>query len=220
MVAQLRTCTKTGCRWPAAASLSYRYATRRVWLLDLSEAPDPSLYDLCPHHADALKVPRGWERVDDRIVKPAMVELSAKDRASAAVDRRTAAGDAPVLQRELVTAGASRYAKLVAELPRLAAEVAASSATAGSHRTEQRPPTPDSQLPPSDFRPAPPPIPSRELAPLPAGALGPNFTEDAPPGDEVLEGQLAIPVDELTGDDAVVVSIELAGSRRRDRTKA
>ncbi len=132
----LRTCAKTGCRWPAAASLSYRYATRQVWLLDLCAAPEPSLYDLCPHHADALTVPRGWERVDDRIDRPAVVEPSAHDRAEAAARRReptepatatataddeTGGGGVPVG----AGVGGSRYARLALELPRLAAEVSA-----------------------------------------------------------------------------------------------
>jgi hypothetical protein len=132
----LRSCTKTGCRWPAAASLSYRYATRQVWLLDLAGTPDPSLYDLCPHHADDLRVPRGWDCVDERTVQPVMIEPSASDRAEEAARRRWAqaepgmtaepvAAHGPVARRdrELVSAGAgrSRYAALVEQLPQLAA---------------------------------------------------------------------------------------------------
>jgi hypothetical protein len=124
----LRSCSKTACRWPAAASLSYRYATRQVWLLDLQPAPDPSLYDLCPHHADHLVVPNGWECVDSRTAHEVMVEPSADDRAEQAARRRQglspAAETAQRTPRELVgaTTGRNRYAALVEQLPRLAAE--------------------------------------------------------------------------------------------------
>ena len=124
----LRSCSKTACRWPAAASLSYRYATRQVWLLDLQPAPDPSLYDLCPHHADHLVVPNGWACVDSRTVQEVMVEPSADDRAEEAARRRrgvAAVGEAAEAQpRQLVGAstGRNRYAALVEQLPRLAAE--------------------------------------------------------------------------------------------------
>jgi hypothetical protein len=81
MTAILRSCSRTGCRWPAAASLSFRYASRQVWLLDLHD-PDPALYDLCPQHADALVVPRGWHRVDQRTAPPAVREPSAQELAA------------------------------------------------------------------------------------------------------------------------------------------
>jgi len=77
---EFRTCSRTGCRWPAAASLSYRYDTREVWVLDLAEEPHPALYDLCPHHADALTVMRGWARIDERNAVPAVVEPAAPER--------------------------------------------------------------------------------------------------------------------------------------------
>ncbi|HWB71396.1 MAG TPA: DUF3499 family protein, partial [Egibacteraceae bacterium] len=66
MADQLRTCDRTGCRWPAAASLAYRYDRRQVWLLDLAARAHPALYDLCPQHADNLVVPRGWDCSDRR----------------------------------------------------------------------------------------------------------------------------------------------------------
>ena len=122
MPSKLRSCAKTACRWPAAASLSYRYDTRQVWLLDLSAAPDPSLYDLCPHHAEALVVPKGWERVDDRVERPAVVEAPASERFAAAATSRREAAAQP--SRVLVAAG-NRYASLTADLPRLAAEASA-----------------------------------------------------------------------------------------------
>ena len=138
----LRSCAKTGCRWPAAASLSYRYATRQVWLLDLAPSPDPSLYDLCPHHADHLVVPKGWERVDDRSAEDIMVEPSAFDRAEHAARRRRTSVE-PVPRQAVaarppqlvgagagagVAAGRNRYAALAEQLPKLAAEQAAHAA--------------------------------------------------------------------------------------------
>lgn len=80
MADDFRTCVRAGCRWPAAASLSYRYATRQVWLGDLLEERDPNAWDLCPHHADTLRVMRGWVLIDERVVVPAVVEPAAPDR--------------------------------------------------------------------------------------------------------------------------------------------
>ncbi len=89
---EFRTCSRTGCRWPAAASLSYRYGTREVWVLDLAEEPHPALYDLCPHHADALTVMRGWTRIDERVAVPAVVEPAAPDRVRTLAPARVPAG--------------------------------------------------------------------------------------------------------------------------------
>jgi hypothetical protein len=255
----LRSCSKTACRWPAAASLSYRYATRQVWLLDLAATRDPALYDLCPHHADTLVVPNGWERVDDRTVQEIMVEPSADDRAEEAARRRSitaaprAAETVAPQRRELVGAssGGNRYANLVAQLPKLAAEAGVPGATyeptsiSAAPAQEQRPapltvaaepplppapaaevdatpaaeveapPPPPANGPAVDVGRLAPPVPSRDLAPLPAGE--PAWTEPALPSERPLPGQLAIPVDDLTGETSgVVLQFELAGSRRRN----
>lgn len=180
MVQVLRSCSKTACRWPAAASLSYRYATRQVWLLDLAPTTDPSLYDLCPHHADAMVVPKGWERVDDRTVQEIMVEPSAFERGEEAARRRrtaTAADMAPPVQanRALVgaTAGRNRYAALVEQLPRLAAEAGVPGAAVAAPTTIRSAPAPadkQSAHPPADVAaPVQPladvPVPSAPQAP-------------------------------------------------------
>ncbi|CAN5857612.1 hypothetical protein BH20ACT7_BH20ACT7_16600 [soil metagenome] len=149
MANTLRSCTRTGCGWPAAASLSYRYATRQAWLLELAPTPDVSLYDLCPHHADNLVVPNGWERVDDRTASPVVVEPSARDRAAEAAARRQAAAEGLADELASPSAGVSRYAQLAADLPRLAAQMYG----------KQTPGTPPATRPR--------PIPSRDLAPLP-----------------------------------------------------
>lgn len=77
-MADMRSCSKMSCRWPAAATLSYRYATAEVWLSDLGEG-HPATHDLCPHHADDLRVPRGWTLVDDRCPAEAVHEPSAAE---------------------------------------------------------------------------------------------------------------------------------------------
>lgn len=148
----IRSCRRPGCGWAATASLSFRYATGQVWLRDLSPTPDPSLYDLCASHADALTVPRGWEQVDERT--PGADEVAAR--------RPRVAGPADVAPlREPVSAGRvgpaqdrrNRYEGLSRELPQLAARLAAEVA--------------DDEHPSQ-------PVASRELAPLSFGATLPR----------------------------------------------
>lgn len=188
MVQVLRSCSKTACRWPAAASLSYRYATRQVWLLDLAPTTDPSLYDLCPHHADAMVVPKGWERVDDRTVQEVMVEPSAFERGEEAARRRrtaTAADMAPPVQanRALVgaTAGRNRYAALVEQLPRLAAEAGVPGAATAAPASIRSAPDP-AQKQPATAQPLAD-VPVQPLADVqaPAEAQGPPATPSEPP---------------------------------------
>lgn len=143
---QLRTCRRTGCRWPAAASLSYRYATRQVWLVDLRPAPDPALYDLCPDHADTLTVPRGWDRVDERSVPAPRAEPAGRDLVPAGPDPR------PPPAHAAPERAANRYEQLSRELPRVAAELAGRP----HDRREERPA----------------PVPSRDLAPIPVADDG------------------------------------------------
>jgi hypothetical protein len=191
MADELRSCSRAGCRWPAAASLSYRYATRQVWLLDLSPERDPNLWELCPHHAETLTVPRGWDRVDERSIHPVIHEPAGRDLPGAAFVH--AVGDAP----EAPEPPRNRYEALFRELPRLAAELAG-----------------EASGPPA------PPMPSRELAPGLPPDVAPSEPVPASELEPVLEledsGQLAIPAGDVGDDEeAVVVSIELAGARRR-----
>lgn len=111
----MRSCVKTGCRWPAAATLSYRYATAEVWLTDLGE-DHPSTHDLCPHHADDLRVPRGWTLVDDRHPAEAVHEPSAAELVERVTKLRSNVQtmlDQPAAPRS----GRSRYADLLQDLP-------------------------------------------------------------------------------------------------------
>lgn len=61
-----RTCARPGCSKDAVATLSYAYADSTVWLEDLSPEAHPMVHDLCRMHADAVRVPRGWELRDER----------------------------------------------------------------------------------------------------------------------------------------------------------
>ncbi len=60
-----RHCARPTCGAPAAASLTYHYGSRSVWLDNLDEELDPSSYDLCSGHAARLRVRVGWA-LDDR----------------------------------------------------------------------------------------------------------------------------------------------------------
>lgn len=113
-MADMRSCTKMGCRWPAAATLSYRYATAEVWLSDLAE-DHPSTHDLCPHHADALRVPRGWSLVDDRRPVEAVHEPSAAEIVHRVTTLRRSV-DA-MLEQPQPASRRSRYESLLDSLP-------------------------------------------------------------------------------------------------------
>jgi hypothetical protein len=65
VVAPARPCSHSGCPNAASAALAFDYASRRVWLHDLLDPPDPASYDLCSDHSDRFRPPRGWE-VEDR----------------------------------------------------------------------------------------------------------------------------------------------------------
>jgi hypothetical protein len=90
--------------------LSFRYDARQASLMDLSVQKHPADYDLCGAHADLLRVPRGWERLDRRTPVPEPQPEVYRRAPDEGVRR-----PAPV----------NRYAALTAELPRLAAALAA-----------------------------------------------------------------------------------------------
>ena len=71
----LRRCARPACAL-AAASLSYDYRARTVWLDD-GAAPDPSHHDLCDGHARRLRVPSGWQLIDRRAAVAPVVPASA-----------------------------------------------------------------------------------------------------------------------------------------------
>ena len=61
-----RHCARPTCGAPAAATLTYQYGSRSVWLDNLDEELEPSAYDLCSGHAARLSVPVGWALEDRR----------------------------------------------------------------------------------------------------------------------------------------------------------
>lgn len=61
-----RHCARPTCSAPAAASLTYHYGSRSVWVDNLDEEREPSAYDLCAGHAARLRVPVGWQLEDRR----------------------------------------------------------------------------------------------------------------------------------------------------------
>lgn len=72
---KVRRCSRSGCRWPASASLTYAYAKQLVWIEDLTPQPHPAVYDLCAAHAERLSVPIGWNKEDLRIVPPPVTPI-------------------------------------------------------------------------------------------------------------------------------------------------
>ena len=131
----MRSCIKTGCRWPAAATLSYRYASAEVWLSDLGD-DHPATHDLCPHHADCLTVPKGWTLVDTR--QP--VEAPKEPSAAEIVERATRLREGV---RSMLQAAPpepprppSRYDALLDDLPSYAPEDEAAGERIGEHGRE------------------------------------------------------------------------------------
>ena len=62
-----RTCSRSGCRWPAVSTLAFDYSGRRAWVDELmGTGRDPATYDLCSVHADRFAPPTGWEFEDRR----------------------------------------------------------------------------------------------------------------------------------------------------------
>ena len=204
MTERMRSCAKTACRWPAASTLSFRYATREVWLSDLEE-DHPATYDLCPHHADVLAVPRGWALVDQRTVGEVVREPSADEIAARAASLRSGVERQQVLA--LVGRRASRYDALVAELPRLAAEAGGPDA----------PGAPDATAP-ADGHPAGAGG-EDETAPVAEVVLpvGPPSRDLAPVAVDAVEPVGPLPPDvPLPFEDAVVLPLDRA--RRRPPT--
>lgn len=58
-----RKCSKTACRQPAVATLTYVYSDRAAVLGPLATYAEPHTYDLCAEHATRLTAPRGWDVV-------------------------------------------------------------------------------------------------------------------------------------------------------------
>lgn len=62
----VRRCSKTGCKNPAVATLTFAYADLTAVVGPLARAAEPHSYDLCADHASGLTAPKGWD-----VVRPA-----------------------------------------------------------------------------------------------------------------------------------------------------
>lgn len=78
-----RTCSHAGCAWPASATLSFDYESRRAWLDDLRPGEDPSTYDLCAVHAGRFRPPKGWASEDRRRMPEPVIPPSVPAEGSA-----------------------------------------------------------------------------------------------------------------------------------------
>lgn len=94
-----RRCSKTACRQPAVATLTYAYSDRAVVVGPLATFAEPHSYDLCADHASKLTPPRGWDIV--RLSQEGYVVVTDTDDLLAVVDavretpRRNAGGARP-----------------------------------------------------------------------------------------------------------------------------
>ena len=75
-----RMCRRPACQGSATATLSFSYDTAEAILYTLIEEPHPSRWDLCTLHADTLRVPRGWNHIDQRPGRSAQAEPPAGAR--------------------------------------------------------------------------------------------------------------------------------------------
>lgn len=55
------------CQAEPVATISLRYADRRIVIEGLHPQRDPRLLDLCPRHLAAMTPPVGWLVDDDRL---------------------------------------------------------------------------------------------------------------------------------------------------------
>ena len=79
-----RGCSKTACRQPAVATLTYAYGDRAVVVGPLATHAEPHSYDLCADHAMRLTPPRGWDIV--RLSSDGYVVVTDTDDLLAVVD--------------------------------------------------------------------------------------------------------------------------------------
>jgi len=61
------------CGQEPVATVSLRYAERRVVVADLRAERDPNLLDLCREHVERMTPPIGWLMEDRRSTAPAAV---------------------------------------------------------------------------------------------------------------------------------------------------
>lgn len=175
-----RVCQRAGCQRSATVTLSFRYDARQASLVDLTEQKHPASYDLCGMHADLLIVPKGWERHDRR--------TQASDP-KPEIDAFIRGIDAPAPRPPRL----DRYAALTAELPRLAEACGLT--------------VPDGGEPPpaQAYADDPEPAPHRYDAAAPAPRLYEPVTGTMTAEEQVIEGQLQMPIEPEP--DGVVVAL-------------
>jgi uncharacterized protein DUF3499 len=62
-VRSVRRCSKSGCTYPAVATLTFVYSDSTAVVGPLATCSEPHTYDLCERHALRLTAPRGWDVV-------------------------------------------------------------------------------------------------------------------------------------------------------------
>jgi hypothetical protein len=164
-----RVCQRAGCQRSASFTLSFRYDARQASLVDLTDQKHPAHYDLCGPHADLLIVPKGWERLDRR--SPA---VNRKPEIEAFVHGIEEAPRPPTLDR---------YAALTAALPRLAEACGLTASEDDGVAAAQQYDR--------DYEPVPP----RYRGAEPAPRLYEPVTGTMAPEEQVLEGQLQMPIE-------------------------
>lgn len=121
-----RLCSRTGCRRPAVATLTYVYSDSTAVVGPLATYAEPHTYDLCAEHGERLTAPRGWDIVrlpgeyvpappseDDLLALANAVREAARPRtrpvdpAAVTSTPRPTAGSGP-LARSLAGPGAAR----------------------------------------------------------------------------------------------------------------
>ncbi|MCC9146115.1 MULTISPECIES: DUF3499 domain-containing protein [unclassified Arthrobacter] len=100
----LRQCSRSACRQPAVATLTYVYADSTAVLGPLATYAEPHCYDLCAGHSARLTAPLGWELV--RLNLDGQPRTPSPDELSALVDAvREQAEEAPEADAEPRTGG-------------------------------------------------------------------------------------------------------------------
>lgn len=89
----LRQCSRSACRQPAVATLTYVYADSTAVLGPLATYAEPHCYDLCADHSGRLTAPLGWELV--RLSLEGQPRTPSRDELSALVDAVREKGEEP-----------------------------------------------------------------------------------------------------------------------------
>lgn len=100
-------CSRPACSGQPAASLAYDYSARCAWIDDPIDetvggrADRSTRWPLCERHADSLRVPMGWSRVDRRAaaLEDSTVEGAAYFEAGRLSSQKTGAGGADARSR-------------------------------------------------------------------------------------------------------------------------